>query len=65
MHGTDQGHLPAVAVSLLLLFQNIRTLLVSRSLGLHYIGSVNELDLTAGGNNQLYCIGSVNESDVL
>ena len=52
-------------MSLLLLFRNARTLLIQRTLSIHFIGSVNALDLVAGGNNQLHFVGSVNEVDVL
>ena len=51
-------------MSLLLLFNNIRILLTKRTLSVHFIGSVNALDLVAGGDNQMHFIGSVNELDV-
>ena len=51
-------------MSLLIFFQNGRILLVKRYLALHFIGSVNALDSTAGANNRMHYIGSVNELDV-
>ena len=54
-------------MSLLILFQNGRRLVLrlNLTLAVHFIGSVNELDVLAGGDNQLHFIGSVNELDVL
>ena len=54
-------------MSLLLLFQNGRRLVLrlDRTLAVHFLGSLNELDVVAGGDNQLHFIGSVNEVDVL
>jgi hypothetical protein len=48
-------------MSLLLLFQNIRILLAKTGLSVQFIGSVNELDVTDGANNQVQFQGTETE----
>lgn len=52
-------------MSLLLLFQNLRILLTQRGLSIHFLGSVGEVSVLAGGDNALHFVGTVNELDVL
>ena len=52
-------------MSLLILFKNARTLLIKRTLAVHYIGSTNALEVNAGGDNQLHFIGTIGEVDAL
>ena len=51
-------------MSLLLLFQNARVLLIKRTLGLHFIGNQLKMDVQAGGDNQLFFIGGQLKMDV-
>ena len=52
-------------MSLLILFQNARIQLVKAILGIHFIGSVNAVELVAGGDNQVQFLGSTNALEAL
>ena len=52
-------------MSLLIFFQNARIQLVKAILGVHFIGSVNEVELVAGGEKQLQFLGSTNDLEAL
>lgn len=52
-------------MSLLIFFQNARIQLVKAILGIHFLGSVHEVEQVAGGDNQLQFLGSTNDLEAL